>query len=181
MQVVSALDKTAPEPFLKGVSTRHFHLQLAEHFARSTISSGFGPCFWAWTQTLVDCCSCRPRCPHPRWSQPWMAALRLWVRQIVFPRAQDATSSPAFPQSIRDEDVNAQTNCHRALGNLPLRCCMAVHVDALYVPHLPEVRTFSVRQLVGRPSCCRISRWSAEASSSPIERDMFAFRSAKGL
>ena len=67
---------------LEGVSTHHFHLQLAEHFARSTISSGIGLAFGLGLR--------RPRCPQLRWSQPWMAALPLWVRQIVFPRAQDA-------------------------------------------------------------------------------------------
>ena len=43
--IVSAFDKTATESFLQGVSTDHFHLQLADHFARSTISSGIGLAF----------------------------------------------------------------------------------------------------------------------------------------
>ena len=80
-----------------------------------------------------------------------MAALPRWVRQIVFPRAQDGTSTLALPQSIRGEDVNVQANCHRALGNLPRCCCMAVRVDALCVPHVLEVRSVpNVNLLVGR-------------------------------
>ena len=92
-----------------------------------------------------------------------------------FSARTDATSTPAFPQSIRDEDVNVQANCHRALGNVPHRCCMAVRVDGLCVPHFLEVRSFPyVNLLVGR----RISRWSAEASSSSIVRDICTFCSA---
>ena len=177
MQVVSAFCKTAPESFLKDVSTRHFHLQLADHFARSTISSGFGLAFGLGLR---------------RW---WLAAVVVLLPSTSvepamdggasslgstdrFSARTDATSTLAGLQSIRGEDVNAQSNCHRALGNVPHRCCMTVRVDGLCVPHFPEVRTFSVRQFAGGPSCCRISRWSAEVSSSSVVRDMFAFCSA---
>ena len=44
-----------------------------------------------------------------------MAALPFLVRQVVFPRAHDATSTPAFPQSIRGEDVNCPSELSSGL------------------------------------------------------------------
>ena len=150
--------------FLEGVSTRHFHLQLAEYFARSTVSSGFGLAFglglrrW-WLAAVVG-----------------LVALNLVGSTDRFSARTDATSTLAGLQSIRGEDINFQSNCHRALGNVPHRCCMTVRVDGLCVPPFLEVRSFpyvnllvarhAVVSLVGlrkfrlRPLCATCSRFA---------------------
>ena len=149
MQVYSAFDKTAPESFLKGViSTCNWlstlpdppsALVLALLLGLDSDAGGSVQLSASLPSTSVepamDCGASSPGSTDR------------------FSARTDATSTLAGLQSIRGEDVNAQANCHRALANVPHRCCMAVRVDALCVPHFLEARTFPYVNFAASLAC----------------------------
>ena len=180
MQMVSAFHKTATESFLKGVSTRHFQLQLANHVARSTVSSGFGLAFGLGLKRL------------------WLAEVVGLVASTSVESAMDGGASFLGSAGRFSARTRCDLNSRRSSIHSRRRCkcpselyCQTVRVDGLCVPHFLEVRTFSyvnlllrrlavvspvgLRKLRLRPWCATCSR-SVLPPKGPQAASLFRVR-----